>query len=195
MTSILKTDEIQSQNGSSAIDVANGTLKHPNSSGNNLVLGSDGTTTLSGALTASGGIANAGTISAGTLGSSVVGGNMAVGTVSESSGTPTGDIIQKGSNANGEYVRYADGTQICWITSIMSNSSSDVNWAFPISFKANSLNNIFGIVNDSDRMVSLCQNFSTSTASVNFRAWGMRDNNYTFRSGANCMLCVIGRWY
>ncbi|MFG0400559.1 hypothetical protein [Pseudomonas sp. zjy_11] len=37
-----------------------------------------------------------------------------VGTVSQSAGTPTGALFQKGSNANGEYVRLADGTQICW---------------------------------------------------------------------------------
>lgn len=36
-----------------------------------------------------------------------------VGTASQSSGVPTGAIIERGSNANGEYVRYADGTQIC----------------------------------------------------------------------------------
>lgn len=36
-----------------------------------------------------------------------------LGTVSESSGTPTGAIIERGSNANGEYVKYADGTLIC----------------------------------------------------------------------------------
>lgn|GEM_PF-1262624 len=37
-----------------------------------------------------------------------------LGTVSQSGGVPTGAIIERGSNANGEYVRYADGTQICW---------------------------------------------------------------------------------
>jgi hypothetical protein len=37
-----------------------------------------------------------------------------LGTVSEESGVPTGAIIQRGSNANGEFVRFADGTQICW---------------------------------------------------------------------------------
>jgi hypothetical protein len=37
-----------------------------------------------------------------------------LGTVSQSGGVPTGAIIQRGSNANGEFVRYADGTQICW---------------------------------------------------------------------------------
>jgi len=38
----------------------------------------------------------------------------AVGTVSQSGGAPTGAIIERGSNANGEYTRYADGTQDCW---------------------------------------------------------------------------------
>ena len=35
-----------------------------------------------------------------------------VGTVSQSGGVPTGAIIQRGSNANGIFVRYADGTAI-----------------------------------------------------------------------------------
>ena len=37
-----------------------------------------------------------------------------LGTVSQSAGVPTGAVIQRGSNANGEFVRFADGTQICW---------------------------------------------------------------------------------
>lgn len=37
-----------------------------------------------------------------------------LGAVSQSSGVPTGAVIERGSNANGDYVRYADGTQICW---------------------------------------------------------------------------------
>ena len=36
-----------------------------------------------------------------------------LGAVSQSAGVPTGGIIERGSNANGEYVRFADGTQIC----------------------------------------------------------------------------------
>lgn len=36
-----------------------------------------------------------------------------VGTVSQSGGVPTGAIIERGSNANGDYVRFADGTQVC----------------------------------------------------------------------------------
>jgi len=36
-----------------------------------------------------------------------------IGTVSESGGVPTGALIQRGSNANGEFARFADGTQLC----------------------------------------------------------------------------------
>lgn len=53
----------------------------------------------------------------------------AVGTVSQSGGTPTGAIIEKGSNAQGSYVRYADGTQICWgrlTTTAVNNANGSV---------------------------------------------------------------------
>ena len=59
MTSILKTDEIQSQNGGAVVKMQ--TLKHPSASGNNLVLGSDGSTTITN-----------GTLSAGSIGDNVV---------------------------------------------------------------------------------------------------------------------------
>lgn len=36
-----------------------------------------------------------------------------LGTVSQTAGVPTGAIIEQGSNANGSYTRWADGTQIC----------------------------------------------------------------------------------
>ncbi|MCP4824950.1 MAG: hypothetical protein GY892_12675, partial [Shimia sp.] len=36
-----------------------------------------------------------------------------VGTVAESSGTPTGAVMESGTNANGSYIRWADGTQFC----------------------------------------------------------------------------------
>lgn len=36
-----------------------------------------------------------------------------LGTVSQSGGVPTGAIFEKGSNANGEYVKFADGSMYC----------------------------------------------------------------------------------
>lgn len=36
-----------------------------------------------------------------------------VGEVAQQAGVPTGSVIENGNNANGEYTRWADGTQIC----------------------------------------------------------------------------------
>jgi hypothetical protein len=45
----------------------------------------------------------------------------AVGAVAQAAGIPTGAIIESGSNATGEYIRYADGTQICTRTVTLTN--------------------------------------------------------------------------
>lgn len=68
-----------------------------------------------------------------------------LGAVSQSGGVPTGAVIERGSNSNGEYVRYADGTQICWgvaseallCTAVVGNgfqSPGTSNFIFPIGF-------------------------------------------------------------
>lgn len=67
-----------------------------------------------------------------------------LGTVSQSGGVPTGRVIERGSNANGEYVRFADGTQICTFTDTglaaataygaIYKTASVANWTFPAAF-------------------------------------------------------------
>ena len=70
-----------------------------------------------------------------------------VGTVSQTNGVPTGSIIQRGSNGNGEFVRFADGTQICWSSVFTADSTtarggvfqwaSNQTWTFPAAFSSN----------------------------------------------------------
>lgn len=44
-------------------------------------------------------------------------------------------IIARGSNANGEWVRWADGTQVCWINNISATPQDGVfSWTYPASF-------------------------------------------------------------
>jgi len=70
-----------------------------------------------------------------------------VGTVSQSGGIPTGGIIERGSNANGEYVRLADGTQVCWFVSMAGRTfttsqtgggyrTDALNYTYPAAFVA-----------------------------------------------------------
>jgi hypothetical protein len=67
-----------------------------------------------------------------------------VGSAEQVEGVPTGAIIERGSNANGQYVRFADGTQICWMSTSVTNQaintpyaslySGDRDWTFPAPF-------------------------------------------------------------
>lgn len=66
-----------------------------------------------------------------------------IGFVSQSGGTPTGAIVQRGSNSNGEFVRFADGTQICWHRWNVGGTSINVGaltnalvgyWTYPAAF-------------------------------------------------------------
>ncbi len=79
------------------------------------------------------GLGNAATRTAlGTTGA-LYGGDSILGAVSQSGGVPTGAIIERGSNANGEYTRWADGTRTCtplrWTL-----PASDAPWTFPAAF-------------------------------------------------------------
>lgn len=58
-----------------------------------------------------------------------------LGTVSQSGGNPTGAVIERGANANGEYVRFADGTQLCWRT-LTGSTGAASTWTFPAAFVA-----------------------------------------------------------
>lgn len=62
-----------------------------------------------------------------------------LGAVGQSGGLPTGAVIETGSNANGRYLRYADGTQICWRDTVLSqsvaaNSYAEATWVYPAGF-------------------------------------------------------------
>lgn len=69
----------------------------------------------------------------------------AVGTVSSAGGVPTGALIESGSNANGDYMRFADGTQICWYLKLLTTEPVQTaagplfvanlqNWTYPAAF-------------------------------------------------------------
>ena len=58
--------------------------------------------------------------------------------VAQSGGVPTGGAIERGSNSNGDFVRFADGTQICTIRGATFTYDSAAQlvftWTFPKAF-------------------------------------------------------------
>ena len=61
-----------------------------------------------------------------------------LGTVGQSGGVPTGAIIEKGSNANGDYTKFADGTIICTHSAAKTfpTGATSADWTFPATFIA-----------------------------------------------------------
>lgn len=61
-----------------------------------------------------------------------------IGTVSQSGGIPNGAIMEQGSNSNGQYVKFASGTMICWRPNILSVYQNASNlgyvWTYPVPF-------------------------------------------------------------
>jgi len=61
--------------------------------------------------------------------------NSILGTVSQDAGVPTGALIESGASANGQYIRFASGLQICSHI-IATSASAGVTWTFPATFVA-----------------------------------------------------------
>lgn len=124
-----------------------------------------------------------------------------LGTVSQSSGVPTGAIIERGSNANGEYVRYADGTLVCTVTKsvpsaaynngVPVNVSTSVNWDYPSNYVSTPS---VSYSRQSGWVYTFASGFE-SIDTLRVSNWyivnngGDRTVSHTFR------LTAIGRWY
>jgi hypothetical protein len=126
-----------------------------------------------------------------------------LGTVSQSSGVPTGAVIERGSNVNGEYIRFADGTQICWKDAIISSSVaadtySEVTWTYPALFVnlptprafARSFNDAPGREVAARNLVSMSGAIGSSTGSV-----GVLNKNGSTTITARVDGFIIGRWF
>ena len=115
-----------------------------------------------------------------------------LGPVSQSGGVPTGAIIQRGSNANGEFVRYADGTMICTKKTTHNFSTANrTDHNYPASFASEPSCSIsFRSTNNSDRWVVYESTFIMGLQAV----WSVV-NQETRAETLGVLLTAIGRWY
>lgn len=127
-----------------------------------------------------------------------------LGTVSQAGGVPTGAIIESGSNANGEYVKFADGTMICtrvgsagWNGEILrgTNYRWSSSWTFPAQFIDKPVVNVVDSAAISGLGV-MC-GFSYTSAVVN----GLNADIFIYVDGQGAVFSgsaafgAIGRWF
>lgn len=127
-----------------------------------------------------------------------------LGTVSQSGGIPTGAIIQSGSNANGYYVRYADGTQICtgtmdeqttdtlFVTGLYYNSTPSAG-TFPIAFSAAPIVTFNAVRSDGTGAARLTGSMVTGTSTTAPGQVRSISNANTHK--VTHTYVAIGRWF
>jgi hypothetical protein len=127
-----------------------------------------------------------------------------VGTVSETGGVPTGGIVQSGSNANGSFIRFADGTQICQhkITlTYASTASLYAAWTFPQAFSA--APTVIATAIDEGTYapgrgtlgVGGVDNPPTTTTAELFQSRDPAGTNFAAGNTIDFFCMAIGRWY
>lgn len=130
-------------------------------------------------------------------------GSPIVGTTSQSGGVPTGAIIERGTNSNGEYTRFADGTQICMVS--MPNSAQAVNTASGSLFQsANAFVTWPMPFTGTPTVSSFVGRASTDTISLGITLRSVSSTDCSFKwwssfssasLGVFGSIIAIGRWY
>lgn len=126
-----------------------------------------------------------------------------VGTVSQTSGNPTGAIIERGSNANGQYTKWADGTMAYWNLISLGNrdqtisaggvfhSGAQLGPSFAIPFVTAPTVSIMSISSGGLSWISAGSSLPTGSAAQNYFILTPTSGTYAI----TLMVKAIGRWY
>jgi hypothetical protein len=127
--------------------------------------------------------------------------NETLGAVSQVAGVATGAVIESGSNENGDYVRFADGTQICRckLTAVAITTgvaglfqSAAQSWTFPVAF-------VMGATDGATLQgrVSNAAGLSVNApgAGLTTEATGIRAFATASLAASDIYLIAHGRWY
>ena len=132
-----------------------------------------------------------------------------LGTVSQTAGAPTGAVIERGANANGEYVKFADGTLICTTSGItLVYSTADLinyTWTFPAPCVVGSFPVVSAALSPLPAdytglarrdLGAFAQSTGTAGVVVSFtRPSGATRAFIAGDAAANVRLVVTGRWF
>ncbi|MFK9081942.1 hypothetical protein [Pseudomonas neuropathica] len=128
--------------------------------------------------------------------------NNVVGAVSQTSGVPTGAIIEQGTNANGSWTKFADGTMICSGFKDLGSQAFPAignlfytgafsGIAFPLIFVGLPKVNIGIISSGGLCWVSQGSTFATTSATSGFYVLSPAANS----NGLTATYMAIGRWF
>ena len=97
-------------------------------------------------------------------------------------------LITFGSNSNGSFTRFPDGTMIVRSGAVTSLSASETNWSFPYGFVA--LPEVTGLSSSAGAQSFALRTSTQSNTSVNFSVF----TSANVRIATGTRLQAIGRW-
>ncbi|MFA3920785.1 DUF2793 domain-containing protein [Ruegeria hyattellae] len=112
-----------------------------------------------------------------------------LGTVSEAGGQPTGAVIERGTTAQGDYVRFADGTQIC--TRFFSTAASSHAWSFPAAFISAASISLQAMARHATAPRLVTESGDLSATGVTLKVW----NAAGTAASAPAHVTATGRWF
>lgn len=111
-----------------------------------------------------------------------------------------GSVIATGSNANGTWTRFADGTQICfspvvisnWVSTVSGNLwvSQDNTWTFPMAFLNADSYVITGSPQDSREAIWVTPGTARSAVNCAFKLVA----SFRWDVGLTARIIAVGRW-
>jgi hypothetical protein len=120
------------------------------------------------------------------------------GTAAPLDAVGVGGIIETGSNANGVYTKFLDGTLICTRTSNLSLKvftaqdniyrSGESSWTFPFSFSSNPV--LSGGIEDDNTWINAVSGDTTATGTIY-----LYKTNNSNTENKDLYLQAIGRWF
>lgn len=136
------------------------------------------------------------TLPVGAVINGALSGTAIVGTAAQVAGVPTGAILEQGSTVNGDYVRFADGTQICTSTTLPSGAvnnavgslyrSDNISWIFAKPFFTPPA--VSGTAGNSGRWLTIGY---ASELSTFFRVISPAPSG----ASTDARLMAVGRWF
>lgn len=121
-----------------------------------------------------------------------------LGAVAQSAGIPTGAAMERGSNADGDYARFADGTQICVSPLIASGAvttaagavftSGSLSWTYPAAFAAGTRVGASGGAGNANRWLGIG---AAGITGVFFQVYA----HGSAGSSSDVRLVATGRWF
>jgi len=117
-----------------------------------------------------------------------------IGTVTESLGVPTGAILEVGSNGNGDFIKYADGTLTCNIK-YFTIASGGQTWTYPHAFVTSDPTITPSISANSGSPFGaglMSESYATNTTTTNIIVY---DTSGVKPTAATINAIAIGRWF